>query len=191
MGAVNKSLECFEPVRRHALEKLLQKYRRRVDQNNEAVTLTTNDTTTAFTLYAPANELAIGSVIHVISYGTVTNATGGALDLTPTLSFDGTTLWTDAISVTTTADDAKPWVLDVRITFTHEKTIKAAGFISVGADATAAATGTGSTAGVALIANPFYHTLTSQVLGNHRVALTMALANNLTGNKQAASMWIE
>lgn len=191
MGAVNLALKTFPPSQRGDLEELLQKYRRRVDQNNEAVTLTTNATTTAFTLYAPANELAIGSVIHVISYGTVTNATVGALNLTPTLSFDGTTLWTDVISVTTTADDAKPWVLDVRITFTHEKVIKAAGFISIGADATAADTGTGSTAAVALIANPFYHTLTSQVLGNHRVALTMGLANTLTGDKQSAAMWIE
>ena len=183
----------FPTAQREELRAAMKLMRRRVDQNLNAVTLTTNATTSAALLTCPANEIDVNTVLHFRAAGTVTNATGGALVLTPTLTLNGTTLYTAPVSIPTTEDDPKAWIVDARIYFRSDAVIVAEGEVLISPDAAlTSVTGTGSLAAAALRSNPFYHTLSSQVRNrDHVVALTMGLVNTLTGTKQMAALWAE
>lgn len=197
---VNKYLQSFPTVQRQALLELLRSVRRRVDLNMDTVAAPFNATTTIATLTCPAAELREGATMNFRVAGTMTNTSTASGAFTPLIALNGTTMFTDAMAVTDTGTAVQAFVMDARITWQTPAVVIIEGVFAVSSDAALPDTGTaGSFALPAAIANqailsPFYHTLSSQVMGRDQIlTMTLTIPNTATLNasKKLAGLWVE
>lgn len=196
MGTPISFLRTFPPAQQKELAYALRLCRRRVDQSLDSVTLATNTTTTMATLRCPANELDVGSCMHIQIAGTITNA-GSSATATPALLLDGTEIWKGEATIASNVDTARSYLIDARIFWQYPTVVQLTGLIAIAPDLAIAATGTGSLIANAAdateaIVTPIYHTLSSQVMGmDHIITATMLFGNGPVGTVKAATLWVE
>lgn len=201
MGNVNwnQELQFFPPAQQKALRRLLMNTRRLVDQNLTVVAAPLNATTTVANLACPAAELREGSIMNLRLVASVSTVAGAAYNLTPLIALNGTTIWTDVISVGAVVDTDKVLLIDAQIWFQTPAVAVLSGFVMFAPDVVAADTGLGSTAVVAAVADeakitPIYHTLSSQHLSRDQIlTVTLAVPNTAGAGASAklASLWVE
>ncbi|MBK8168217.1 MAG: hypothetical protein IPK64_19900 [bacterium] len=193
MGSPISFLRTFPPAQQKELAAALRLCRRRVDQSLSDVTITTNATSTVATLKCPANELGADSVIHCRVAGSLA-ANASALGLTPLIAINGTTFYTDQLTVPDAGTDTiKSFLLDFRIYWKTPTTARLEGQFQLSTDNVAAAdTGAGALGGTDTIGAAFNHELTSlQQAMDHIITVTMAAANGLSGTSKVAALWVE
>lgn len=193
MGSPIQYLRTFPPAQIKELALALRLCRRRVDQSLNDVSIVTNATTTVATLKCPAAELDVGSVIHGRVAGSLA-ANASALGLTPLIALDGTTFYTDQLTVPDAATDTiKSFLLDFRIYWKTPAIARLEGLFQMSTDNVAAAdTGVGALGGTDTIGAAFNHELTSlQIAMDHIITVTMAAANGLSGTSKVAALWVE
>lgn len=198
----------FPTAQREELRAAMKLMRRRVDQNLSVVSAAHNATTTLASLTCPANEVDLGSVLHLQIAGTIANTAGAAVAFTPRLALNGTTIYMDAVSISDVgADNTRAFLIDARITFVTDSSVVLSGFFAVSPDSTAADVGTGSLVTPNNAASPplvradqvgmvvpIYHTLSSQIRNcDQIVSATLAIANTsgASASKRFAALWVE
>lgn len=194
MGSPIQFLRSFPTQQQRELAAALRLVRRRVDQNLTAVAAPVNATTTIATLTCPANELDVGSVMHLQVASAVSTVAGAAYDITPVIAINGTTIWTGPVAIGTTSNDDKVLSVDLRIVWQTPEVIVANGLIAVSSDAAAPTTGAGSAATATTIAAAIYHTLSSRVMLRDQiltVALTVPNTVGAAASKKIANLWVE
>lgn len=196
MGIITRYLRTFPPSQRDDLGRVIAQVRRRLDANFDAVSAAHNATTTLASLTANANEVDVGTVLHLQVAGSITCTGGSPVNYTPLFAINGTTAFTDVIAVPDAGTDVvKAYTLDVRVVYTTPAVLKLWGEFKVSGDNAAAAdTGTGTLASAQVISTPFYHTLSSQHIARDQLfTVTLAIANTATASatKQAAVLWAE
>ena len=191
---LQRNLQSFPPAQQKAIMAALQGVRCRVDGNLTAVALPYNATTTMATLTCPAAELYEGACMHIRVSGTLTNTSTGAVNFTPLIALNGTTLFSGVQAVADAGTDVdKAFLLEAFIYWQTPTVVVADGVWAVSAASTTLATGTGSAAAVATQFTPFYHTLSSQVMGRDQIiTATMAIPNTATasGSKKIATLLV-
>lgn len=197
MGILARNLRTFPPSQRDDLDRVISRVRRRLDWNHDAVSVTTTNETTLASLTANANEVYVGTVLHLQTVGTITNS-GTTLTVVPNfkLTINGTTGFEDAISVPDAGTDVvKVYKADFWIVYTTPAVLKLWGEVKISGDnATAPAVGTGTLESAQIRSAPVYHTLSSQHIARDQIiALTMTLDNatSRSATKQAAVLWAE
>lgn len=203
MGAVNKALESFPPTQRHQLEKLLGKYRRRVDFNYSTVAVgpSSTTTTTIASLTAAANEVTVGSVLHLRVSGTITNNTGASTNCTVQflLEDNGLDLHDDVSLVVgddSAGSESQAFIYDARIYYKGLASVTVDGSLMISKDdQTEATVGTGAFTASAEAVLPFVGSSTSAQLANdHLITLkaTLGLSNAAFSlSKLTAALWVE
>ena len=199
----------FPTAQREELRAAMKLMRRRVDQNLSTASVIAGATGTLASLVCPANELDLGSVMHIQVGGYLVNESGQAETFTPLLALNGTTIYSDAVALSDIGtNNQRAFLLDARITFVTDSSVVLTGFFAVSPDSTAADTGTGSLvtpnnaaspplvrADQAGVVVPIYHALSSQIRNRDQiVSMTMAVSDNNgfgTAFKRFAALWVE
>lgn len=203
MGAVNSNLPTFPPSQRADLEKLLKKYRRRADFNYDTVAVGPSSTTqtTIASLKAQANEVGIGTVLHLRVSGTITNNTGASTNCTVqfVLEDNGLDLHDDVTLVVgddTGGSESQAFIYDARIYYKGLSAVTVDGVLMISKDdQTEATAGTGAFTATAEAVLPFVGSSTSgQLQNDHLITLkaTLGLSDAAFSlSKLTAALWIE
>jgi len=181
MGTLAKAVR-MAPAQAESLERALRKYRRKVAWNMADVAITTTTATNVLALTVPANELEIGSTIHVHVSGTILNDTGATTNCTVRflLEDNGLDLHDDVTAVLADPGTAEPvaFLYEARIHYAGLADVRVDGRLTISTDgAAAAATGTGSfDTAQGLINAVFTGASTSgQLTNDHLITLNVTL----------------
>lgn len=203
MGTLANKTSLFPPAQRAQLESALKGYRRRVDYNYNTVAVGPSSVvqTTIASLIAKANELEIGSVVHLRVSGTVTNNTGASTSCTVqfVLEDNGLDLHDDVTLVVgddSAGTESQAFIYDCRIYWKGLAAVTVDGALMISKDdQTEATTGTGAFTASAEAVLPFVGSSTSaQLVNNHLYTLkaTLGLSDAAFSlSKLTAALWVE
>lgn len=203
MGALTNRTGLFPPAQRQQLDKAFRNYRRRVDYNYNTVAVGPSSVvaTTIASLAVGANELEIGSVVHIRVSGTVTNNTGASTSCTVQflLEDNGLDLHDDVTLVVgddSAGTESQAFVYDARVYFKGLSAVTLDGALMISKDdQTEATTGTGAFTASAEAVLPFVGSSTSaQLVNDHLFTLkaTLGLSDAAFSlSKLTAAAWVE
>lgn len=203
MGTLANKTSLFPPAQRAQLESALKGYRRRVDYNYNTVAVGPSSTTqtTIASLIAKANELEIGSVVHLRVSGTVTNNTGASTSCTVQflLEDNGLDLHDDVTLVVgddSAGTESQAFIYNCRIYWKGLAAVTVDGALMISKDdQTEATVGTGAFTASAEAVLPFVGSSTSAQLANDHVytlKATLGLSDAAFSlSKLTAALWVE